>query len=30
MQHMGLNVWKDKTPMLQIDSAAYTSSAFLN
>ena len=30
MQNTGLNVWKPKTPVLHINSAAYTRIAFLN
>ena len=30
MQNMGLKVWKPETPMLHINSAAYTRIAFLN
>ena len=30
MQNTGLKVWKPKTPVLQINSGAYTRIAFLN
>ena len=30
MQNTGLNVWKPETPVLHINSAAYTRIAFLN
>ena len=30
MQNTGLKVWKPETPVLHIDSAAYTHIAFLN